>query len=193
MIIKYKFLLVIIISLAYSQEYQTDIAINFHGVSGYMVANGQEETRLATNITVGQNFVGTMEKSGCGNEDLCSMDIGFWSFYLLPPKAPIVSASDGDPGLGSAVGIEYTVDILSPPITHSPPYEDVNNDGQYSLLDGDIITYTGNIPEGHWQIRRDDNNPTYESGVNSLYTDGFAEAGVYHTYGVVYYRCVMHR
>ena len=144
------YILFFIASFIYTQEFQSDIIVNYHGASGHMSQYGTDENRLVTDITIGQPFVGTIE-SNTGNcasvtsEFACSMDIGFWSFLMLPPNAPEVDASDGssqyvNDGV-SYVNVKYLTDPLSPPITHSAP-------------PGVPDAYV----DGNWQIRYDDGN-----------------------------------
>ncbi len=71
-------------------------------------AESVESGQYKSDILIGQPVIGQMN-SASGS---LGADLGQWSFFLLPPEAPTVSATDGTSS--NKITISWSVDVLSP-------------------------------------------------------------------------------
>ncbi|MEI6411450.1 MAG: LamG domain-containing protein, partial [Bacteroidota bacterium] len=88
------------------QTASDDNVINGEVFFNYGSLSGAYSIKNRTSLTVAEPVVGEMQSANY------TTGLGFWSRYLLTPRAPIVRASEGD--LADRISVSWTVDPLSP-------------------------------------------------------------------------------
>lgn len=108
-------------------------------------------TKTRLNVTVGQPVVGSYFAQQTKGT------FGFWSSFLMPPAAPVVTCSEGD--LEDRVQVDWSPDPLSPAATG---YKIYRNGSLLASVDGETFSFLDfNVIAGKFY--------TYEvSGVNTF-------------------------
>ncbi len=99
-------------------------------------ASNKVNTKISLSATIGQTVTGNFFGSGVRG------GYGFWAGFTLPPKPPVVVASQGD--LEDRVQISWTPDPLSPSASSYKVYRDnfllTTLDGEtFSFIDFNVI------------------------------------------------------
>jgi len=116
----------------------------------YGSASNNVNTKVKLSATVGQTVTGNFFGSGVKG------GFGFWAGFTMPPKPPVVVASQGD--LEDRIEIKWTADPLSPSATS---YKIYRNNALLGTVDGETFSFIDfNVIAGTFY--------TYEvSGINS--------------------------
>lgn len=116
----------------------------------YGSASNNVNNKVKLSATVGQTVTGNFFGSGVKG------GFGFWAGFTMPPKPPVVVASQGD--LEDRIEIKWTADPLSPSATS---YKIYRNNALLGTVDGETYSFIDfNVIAGTFY--------TYEvSGINS--------------------------